>query len=101
MADYTLSAKITGDSTGFTKAFENATNKLNELSDKTKEVSKRVNEFGKKISGFGDQLTNKITKPALAATGALAGLAMVKGFDRLIGIDNARAKLMGLGHDAK
>lgn len=101
MADYTLSAKITGDSSGFTKAFQNATKTLNDLSERTKEISKKVSEAGKKISSFGDQLTSKITKPALAATSALVGVTLVKGFSRLTGIDNAQAKLKGLGHDAK
>lgn len=101
MADYTLSAKITGDSSGFTRAFQNANKALNELSAKTKEISKRVNDFGKKIGNIGDTLTNKITKPAAAATTALVSLTLVKGFNRLAGIDEARAKLMGLGHDAQ
>src|SRR5690606_18025217 len=46
-------------------------------------------------------LTNKITKPALGAASALASLALYKGFQRLIGIDTARAQLEALGHDAK
>lgn len=101
MADYVLSTKITGDATGFTKAFQNATKTLNDLSERTKEISKKVSEAGEKISSFGDQLTSKITKPALAATSALVGVTLVKGFSRLTGIDNAQAKLKGLGHDAK
>lgn len=37
----------------------------------------------------------------MAATSGLVGMTLVKGFNRLKGIDEARAKLMGLGHDAK
>ena len=101
MADYTLSAKITSDANSFVKGFDQAIGKLNELSEKTKDVSKRVNEFGKKIGDIGGALTNKITKPAAAAATALVSLTLVKGFNRLAGIDEARAKLMGLGHDAQ
>lgn len=101
MADYTLSAKVTGDSSGFQRAFQSATRTLEELSNKTKNVSKKISELGKNISDFGDTLTSKITKPAVAATSALTGLALVKGFNRLVGIDTAQAKLKALGHDAK
>lgn len=54
-----------------------------------------------KAKGMGKSLTQKITMPAVGAASALAGIALVKGFDRLVGIDNAKAKLKGLGHDAK
>src|SRR5699024_6734504 len=46
-------------------------------------------------------LTNKITKPALVATGALAGMVGALGFKRLVGMDNAQAKLKGLGVEGK
>ena len=101
MADYTLKAKITSDSSQFVKGLQKSIDKIEALSAKVRSAGQRINEFGKKISGFGDQLSSKITKPALAATSALAGLTLVKGFNRLVGIDTAQAKLQGLGHDAK
>lgn len=94
MPDYTLSAKITGDSSGFEKAFATAQKTIDGFSAKFAGI-------GKKISSVGDSLTSKITKPALAATSALAGITLVKGWNRLTGIDDARAKLTGLGHDAQ
>ena len=94
MADYVLSAKITGDSSGFEKAFSTAQKTVDSFSQK-------FDSIGKKISSVGDSLTNKITKPALAAGAALAGITIGKGFSRLTGIDDARAKLQGLGHDAQ
>ena len=94
MADYTLSAKITGDSSGFEKAFSTAQKAVNNFSD-------TFDRVGKKISSVGDSLTSKITKPALVATSAVAGITLVKGWNRLTGIDDARAKLTGLGHDAQ
>ncbi|WP_313429797.1 peptidoglycan DD-metalloendopeptidase family protein [Siminovitchia terrae] len=69
------------------KSLVNFGNDLKSISNKTKEV--------------GDSLTKKISKPAAGAASALAGIAMVKGLGRLIGIDTARAKLQGLGHDAE
>ena len=59
-----------------------------------------MGNVGKSISSVGDSLTNKITKPAMVAATALTGVTLVKGFNRLVGIDEAKAKLKGLGHDA-
>src|SRR5699024_9564051 len=41
------------------------------------------------------------TKPVGIATAAVGGLVTALGFKRLVGIDSARAKLKGLGHDGK
>lgn len=60
-----------------------------------------ISNVGKRITGIGESLTNKITKPAAAAATALVSITLVKGFNRLVGIDNAKAKLLGLGHDAE
>ncbi|WP_340373301.1 peptidoglycan DD-metalloendopeptidase family protein [Peribacillus sp. FSL E2-0218] len=77
-------------SSGWTKAGDSLINfgsGLKSISDKTKDV--------------GKSLTQKLTLPAVGAASALAGITLVKGFNRLVGIDTARAKLTGLGHDAK
>lgn len=94
MADFTLMAKLLGDASSFNKAFSTAQNKL-------KDVQKNVKSFSDKTSKWGSELSNKITKPAMVATSALAGITLVKGFGRLAGIDTARAKMQGLGHDAQ
>ena len=94
MPDYTLSAKITGDSSGFSKAISTAQASLESFAN-------RFDKVGSKISSIGDSLTSKITKPALVAGTALAGITLGKGFSRLTGIDDARSKLQGLGHDAE
>lgn len=101
MADYVLSAKITGDAREFIKSFGSAGDALSKLSEKSKEVGQKVSDLGKKVNGIGDTLTRKITMPAIGAASALAGITLVKGFNRLVGIDEAKAKLKGLGHDAK
>ena len=94
MADYTVSAKITGDSSGFSKAFSTAQKAADSF-------GKKISSIGKGITSAGNTLTNKLTKPAVAATTALTGITLVKGFNRLVGIDDARAKLTALGHDAE
>lgn len=71
------------------------------LSQTLGKVGGHLTNAGQKISSAGDQLTRKITKPAFAATSALVGITLVKGFNRLTGIDDARAKLLGLGHDGQ
>lgn len=50
---------------------------------------------------LGSTLTDKITKPAAIAATAVTGLVGALGFRRLIGMDNARAKLQGLGIEGK
>lgn len=59
-----------------------------------------MNTAGSAFEKTGGKLTKYITKPALGAATALAGLSLVKGFNRLKNIDTARAQLEGLGHTA-
>lgn len=61
---------------------------------------RKLQSSGTAFEQTGGKLTKYITKPALAATTALAGMALVKGFNRLKNIDTARAQLEGLGHSA-
>lgn len=64
-------------------------------------LSNGLAAIGDKASAAGSALTSKITKPAIGAATALGGITLAKGFARLTGIDDARAKLTGLGHDAE
>lgn len=121
-----LQAKFTSSASGMESAFTAMANKLNDIekaSDRAatsmeKNMSRGMNrvfktgEGFKKVSGtletiskksieMGDNLTKKITKPAMIAGGALAGITIGKGFGRLVEIDNAKAKLDGLGHSGK
>ena len=101
MADFTLSAKVTGDSSGFEKAFSTAQKTLDSFYAKVQSFTKKLDSIGNTFTDVGDKLTSRITKPAITATSALTGLTLVKGFNRLTGIDDAKAKLKGLGHDAE
>lgn len=64
-------------------------------------MGKNLDSVSKKLGSTGKSLTNKITKPALLAGSALAGIALTKGFSRLVEIDSAKAKLTALGNSAK
>lgn len=66
-----------------------------------KSVGMKFQSIGKDISGVGSKLTNNITKPALAASGVVAGLVGALGFKRLVGIDTAQAQFRGLGFDVE
>lgn len=101
MADYTLTARLTADAREFVSGIRQAQTEMNGLQKFSKKVGSKIGNFGKSVSRIGDSLTNKITKPALAAGTAVAGITLAKGFQRLVGIDTARAKLVALGHDAK
>lgn len=105
-------ARKVNDASGKLASYENqlkATGvQLREMNSKTISLGNNMQAFGKKmnnaggkISGFGNKLTNGITKPIAGAVLAMGSFALFKGFQRLKGIDDARAKLMGLGHDTK
>ena len=94
MADYTLTAKLLADTKGFINGFKEAQSKL-------ENVGTKFNSIGKQISGIGDKLTKSITLPAIGAATALGSITLVKGWNRLTGIDTAQAKLYGLGHSAE
>lgn len=66
-----------------------------------KEIESSLSRAGDGFARTGAKLTNYITKPALVAGAAVAGIVVKKGWDRLTAIDDARAKLEGLGHSAK
>ena len=53
------------------------------------------------LSKAGSTLTKYITAPALGAATAVAGVVSALGFKRLVGMDNAQAKLKGLGVEGK
>lgn len=67
----------------------------------SEEIEKSAIKMGSAFEQTGAKLTKFITKPALLAAGAIAGISLVKGFNRLKNIDTAKAQLEGLGHSAK
>jgi tape measure domain-containing protein len=66
------------------------------IGEKFKNLGGGIQAAGQKVTGFGKTLT-KATLPitAIATTGLIAG------FNRLKGIDQAKAALRGLGHDTE
>ena len=85
---------------GMKTAFSGVQGVLNSIAKKTDAVKKKMQELGSKLETIGNQLTSSITKPALAAGTALAGISLTKGFTRLTAIDTAKAKLEALGNSA-
>src|SRR5690625_2844474 len=53
------------------------------------------------MSKAGSKLTKSITLPVAGAMTAVTGLVTALGFKRLVGMDNARAKLEGMGYAGK
>ena len=101
MADYTLTAKLVADAKKFISGFKEATGSLDGLRRQTGQIGPNLQSLGGNINNLGNSLTSSLTKPAVAAATALAGITLVKGFNRLVGIDTAQAKLKALGHDAE
>lgn len=71
------------------------------LSNSFKSVGSNMQNVGQQTQNLGSSLTSKITKPALVAGTAMAGITAKLGFDRLVGLDTAKAKLEGLGYSTK
>lgn len=57
MADYILSAKITGDSSNFSKAFEEAEGKIKGFKDSTKDFGSKLNDVGDKMQSVGGKVS--------------------------------------------
>ena len=75
--------------------------KMTETQKKIKNFSSSMGSLGKGLTSVGSTLTNKITKPALVAGSALAGITLAKGWARMAEIDTAKVKLEAIGLSAK
>lgn len=82
-----------------------ASSEIDDLGKTTGGFSERMlsslDGLGNKMQDVGRNMTKWVTTPLVGAATALGSVALYKGFDRLVGIDTARAKLKGLGHDAE
>ena len=67
MADYTLSAKITGDASGFNKAIQSAEKSASSFEKKMESISNKAKSIGDKLSGMGKALTVGVTAPLMVA----------------------------------
>ncbi|MCE7786983.1 peptidoglycan DD-metalloendopeptidase family protein [Staphylococcus xylosus] len=71
------------------------------LANRFSSIGESMSGVGQKAQDMGSSLTSSITKPALIAGTAMAGITAKLGFDRLVGLDSAKAKLEGLGYSTK
>lgn len=72
MADYTLSAKITGDSSGFEKAVQGAEKSAKSFEKQMENISAKAKSIGGKLSRIGTGLTAGVTVPlAIAGKGVV------------------------------
>ncbi|WP_210126675.1 peptidoglycan DD-metalloendopeptidase family protein [Staphylococcus sp. GDY8P83P] len=71
------------------------------LSNSFRSIGTSMQGVGNQAQNMGRSLTSSITKPALVAGTAMAGITAKLGFDRLVGLDSAKAKLEGLGYSTK
>lgn len=67
MPDYTLSAKITGDSSGFDKAIQSAEKAASSFEKKMESISSKAKSIGDKLSGMGKKLSLGVTTPLTIA----------------------------------
>ncbi|WP_436961598.1 peptidoglycan DD-metalloendopeptidase family protein [Staphylococcus xylosus] len=71
------------------------------LANRFSSIGESMSGVGQKAQDMGSSLTSSITKPALIAGTAMTGITAKLGFDRLVGLDSAKAKLEGLGYSTK
>ncbi|WP_336832995.1 peptidoglycan DD-metalloendopeptidase family protein [Staphylococcus pseudoxylosus] len=64
-------------------------------------IGTQLGTISQKTGQVGMSLTNNITRPAGIAAAAVGGIALAKGWARLVEIDNAKAKLSALGNSGK
>lgn len=67
MPDYTLSAKITGDSSGFDKAIQSAEKTASSFEKRMESISSKAKSIGDKLSGMGKTLSLGVTTPLTIA----------------------------------
>lgn len=72
MADYTLSAKITGDSSSFEKSMDNVKTSVSDTQKKLSTYSDKVTSIGTSVKNVGTKMTTGLTLP-IAAVGTVAG----------------------------
>ncbi|AWI45087.1 phage tail tape measure protein [Staphylococcus nepalensis] len=84
-----------------TKEYQQNFSMLGKLSNSFSSIGSGLQGVGQKAQDMERSLSNSITKPALIAGTAMAGITAKLGFDRLVGLDSAKAKLEGLGYSTK
>ena len=93
-AVFELMASLAMDTSKFDSQMSGVQKKLSGFASKAQTI-------GGGLTSVGNALTNKITKPAMVAGGALAGISLTKGWARMTEIDNAKVKLEAIGLSAK
>jgi tape measure domain-containing protein len=86
------------------KGLQEVSDGLDDVGRSAGRAEKSAKRGGGVLSKLGKGSLGLLKKTAIGATAAVAGLAagsLWKGFNRLQGIDQARAKLTGLGHSTK
>lgn len=88
------------DISKFQRNLKSAMTDMATFQKKIDNSSSNLSNIGNRLTSVGSGLTNKITKPAIAAAGALAGVTLGKGWARMTEIDSAKAKLQALSDAA-
>ena len=75
MADYTLSANITGDSSSYEEAVRRSEQATRSFSERISGISSQVSSVGKTISAAGDKITGFGKSLTVVSAGLTAGVA--------------------------
>lgn len=89
---------VTNEMNAFKKQQDLQSTALYKTGDALQGFGTGLGEVSAKARDVGWSLTKKLTLPALGVATAVGGMFAKAGWDRLVGLDSAQAKLKGLGY---
>ena len=96
-----LILRFRGNTSGVNKAFDETRKQMGGLATESETTQKKSRGAFSKLAGFLGGFAKKAAIGTTTAAVATLGFALKKGFDRLTSIENAQAKLRGLGNSTK
>ena len=96
-----LILRFRGNTSGLNKSFDEARKNMGGLATEAAQTEKKSKGSFAKLAGALGGFAKKAAIGGTTAAVAGLGYALKKGFDRLTSIEDARAKLTGLGHSTK
>lgn len=93
-----LAVRIKGYAEGFDKATQTAREHVGKIAETSERVKGRVERAFDSVAGAVWRAGKRIVQVGIAGTIGAIALSLKRGWDRLTGIENARASLEGLGH---
>lgn len=92
---------VTEEYKAFSREQKIANSGWTEFGTGLKDAGNMLNSMGSGMQTFGNNMTKYVTTPILGAVSAIAGFTAYQGWNRLVAMDNAEARLRGMGFDTE